>query len=158
MNQLKGIENIDEFKYIIEKEILKRNSLKGVKFEIILDYEDEKKYVSIINENEIIENEYLEKKYQNYNFGIRIKSKNNVCIALLLIEVENKKYLKELITSLSLLMEDITYPIIYIRTVSLKNSIEKKERTKRENEILKEHLALIKEFSLLINKKQMIKI
>ena len=50
-------------------------------------------------------------------------------------------------------MEDITYPIIYIRTVSLKNSIEKKERTKRENEILKEHLALIKEFSLLINKK-----
>ena len=153
LNQLKGIENIDEFKYIIEKEILKRNSLKGVKFEIILDYEEEKKYVSIINENEIIENEYLEKKYQNYNFGIRIKSKNNVCIALLLIEVENKKYLKELITSLSLLMEDITYPIIYIRTVSLKNSIEKKERTKRENEILKEHLALIKEFSLLINKK-----
>ncbi|MCB8563429.1 hypothetical protein [Fusobacterium ulcerans] len=153
LNQLKGIENIDEFKYIIEKEILKRNSLKGIKFEIILDHEDEKKYVSIINENEIIENEYLEKKYQNYNFGIRIKSKNNICIALLLIEVENKKYLKELITSLSLLMEDITYPIIYIRTVSLKNSIEKKERAKRENELLKEHLSLIKEFSLLINKK-----
>lgn len=153
LNQLKGIENIDEFKYIIEKEILKRNSLKGIKFEIILDHEDEKKYVSIINENEIIENEYLEKKYQNYNFGIRIKSKNNICIALLLIEVENKKYLKELITSLSLLMEDITYPIIYIRTVSLKNSIEKKERAKKENELLKEHLSLIKEFSLLINKK-----
>lgn len=153
LNKLKGVDNIEEFQNIIENEILKKNSLESVKFKIFLGYNEEKEYIRISDNNKIVKNENLCEKYENYDFGLRIKVKNDICIALLLIKTKNEKYLNELIASLSIFMDDLVYIINYIRTLSLKNNLEKRSEKEQLNKILEEHLTFIKEFSLLIKKK-----
>ena len=152
-NKLRGVNNIEEFQNIIEEEILKKNSLESVKFKILLDYNEEKEYVRILDNNKIIKNEYLQEKFQKYDFGLRMKVREGVCIALLLVKTKNGKYLNEFMASLSIFMDDLVYIVNYIRTLNLKSNLEKKNEKEEVSKILEEHLIFIREFSLLINKK-----
>ena len=152
-NKLRGVNNIEEFQSIIEEEILKKNSLESVKFKILSDYNEEKEYVGILDNNKIIKNEYLQEKFQKYDFGLRMKVKGDVCIALLLVKTKNGKYLNEFMTSLSVFMDDLVYIVNYIRTLNLKINLEKKNEKEEVSKILEEHLIFIREFSLLIKKK-----
>ena len=153
LNKLRGIDNIEEFQNITEEEILKKNSLKSVKFKILSDYNEEKEFVRIFDNNKIIKNEYLQEEFKDYDFGLRIKVSNDVCIALLLIKTKNGKCFNEFITSLSMFMDDLVYIISYIRTLNLKSNLEKKNVKEEVSKILEEHIIFIKEFSLLIRKK-----
>ena len=152
-NKLRGVNDIGEFQNIIEEEILKRNSLESVKFKILSDYNEEKEYVRILDNDKIIKNEYLQEKLQKYDFGLRMKVKGEVCIALLLVKTKNGKYLNEFMASLSVFMDDLVYIVNYIRTLNLKSNLEKKNEKEEMNKILEEHLIFIREFSLLIKKK-----
>ena len=152
-NKLRGTDNIEEFQRITENEILKKNSLESVKFKILSDYNEEKKYVKITDNNKIIKNEHLQDNFKKYDFGLRMKVKGDVCIALLLVKTKNGKYLNEFMTSLSIFMDDLVYIVNYIRTLNLKSSLEKKNEKEEVSKILEEHLIFIREFSLLIKKK-----
>ena len=152
-NKLRGTDNIEEFQRITESEILKKNSLESVKFKILSDYNEEKEYVKIIDNNKIIKNEHLQDNFKKYDFGLRMKVKGDVCIALLLVKTKNGKYLNEFMTSLSIFMDDLVYIVNYIRTLNIKSSLEKKNEKEEVSKILEEHLIFIREFSLLIKKK-----
>ncbi len=152
-NKLRGTDNIEEFQRITESEILKKNSLESIKFKILSDYNEEKEYVKIIDNNKIIKNEYLQDNFKKYDFGLRMKVKGDVCIALLLVKTKNGKYLNEFMTSLSIFMDDLVYIVNYIRTLNIKSSLEKKNEKEEVSKILEEHLIFIREFSLLIKKK-----
>ena len=153
LNKLKGVDNIEEFQNITEEEILKKNSLESVKFKILSDYTEEEEFVRISDNNKIINNENLQEKFRDYDFGLRMKVRDDVCIALLLVKTKNGKYINEFIASLSIFMDDLVYIVNYIRTLNLKSSLEKKNEKEEVSKILEEHLIFIKEFSLLIRKK-----
>ena len=148
--KLKGIDDIHTFENILEKEINKKLHFKTVKFIIFLSDSEETKYIRNKSRKIIINKEDLQNKYSNFDFGIKISVGNNICIALLLIELNEKKYHNEEKLFLKGLAEKLVYSVNYVRTLHLRKNIENVSLDKFLEEKNRENIQFIKDFAALI--------
>ena len=148
--KLKGIDDIHTFENILEKEINKKINLKMVKFTIFLSDTEETEYTRNKSRKIIINKEDLQDKYNNFDFGIRISVGSDTCIALLLIELNEKKYHNEEKLFLKGLSEELVYSVNYVRTLHLRKNIEFIPDSKYLSEEKIENIQFIKDFAALI--------
>ena len=150
LTKLKGIDDIYTFENILEKEINKKINLKTAKFVIFLSDIEESRYIRNKSRKIIINKEDLQHEYNNFDFGIRISVGSDTCIALLLIELNEKKYHNEEKLFLKGLAEELVYSVNYVRTLHLRKNIEYIPHSKYLNEEKKENIQFIKDFAALI--------
>ncbi|MCP1223009.1 hypothetical protein [Sebaldella sp. S0638] len=148
--KLKGIDDIHIFENILEKEISKKINPKTIKFIIFLSDTEEKEYIRNKSRKIIISKEDFKNKYANFDFGIKISVGTNTCIALLLIELNERKYHNEEKLFLKGLSEELVYSVNYVRTLHLRKYIESVSDNKYINEEIKENIQFIKDFAALI--------
>lgn len=149
--KLNGIDNIEIFENIIEKELSKKESVQKILFKVFID--EHEKYNYIINDDDkiILTKRNLKNEYREFHFGIEAKI-NNKCIALLLIKSNNGKGINEEKVYYKEILEELIDYIIYVRTLYLKRKLSNEHKKSFIDQTTKEEIQLIKEFAILINK------
>lgn len=102
--KLKGVDDIEIFENIFEKEIMKNLPIESAKFKIFLNVEEMTKYSEKSKTDVVVSKENLKDEYKKFDFGIKLNTEKDACIALLLIETKNKNTEKEVIILLADLM------------------------------------------------------
>lgn len=148
--KIKGIDNIEIFENIIEKELTKKEAVQKTIFKVFID--EHEKYNYIINDNNklILAKSDLKNEYKEYHFGIETKI-NNKCIGLLLIKSNNEKNINEEKVYYKEILEELTDYIIYVRTLYLKRKLSNEHEKSFISQTNEEEIQLIKEFAVLIN-------
>ena len=149
--KLKGVDDIEIFENIFEKEIMKNLPIESTQFKVFLNVEEITKYLENIRIDNVVYKENLKGEYKKFDFGIRLITEKDACIALLLIETKNENSEKEIIFLLADLMEKLSYVINYVRTLNLKKTLVESPETCISSETFYEEIMFIQKFASLIH-------